>query len=348
MRHLSNDDFLLISENIVDAFEESGVAALDVSDPDSMLRKFFVNTDQEDLEVWVYPWLLVRESDAMDARYLLLQLPEYPDYQMNPDGPTIALAYEPDLNMYVGFGQRMGNWITESSQARISQEFLHRGLQEGMAVSRWSASREDRGALFSFRPDLMLDYVVNCVEFHRGLDRSLISNYMDKWSLFDRVDRAMPLLATPEETDAAKKVKKRVRDKNFRKKVSDAYDHRCAITRTRLKLIEAAHIYPSKFPDSNDEVGNGVLLSPTFHRAFDRGLIFLDIEFNMRINERKVSQLVRAGMDDGIVQFRSLLEKKIHLPADRAQWPDTGNIIKALAARKIFPAKKSKKKQLSV
>lgn len=62
----------------------------------------------------------------------------------------------------------------------------------------------------------------------------------------------------------------------FRKRVLDAYNHRCCITATsELTVLDAAHIRPYDGPDSN-KVENGLLLRSDFHNLFD--LYLLGIE----------------------------------------------------------------------
>jgi len=62
--------------------------------------------------------------------------------------------------------------------------------------------------------------------------------------------------------------------------VRNAFMPRCAVTRIQLRLVEAAHILPVGAPGSIDHVCNGLALSPTFHRAFDDALIYLDKKAN--------------------------------------------------------------------
>jgi len=121
---------------------------------------------------------------------------------------------------------------------------------------------------------------------------------------------------------------------NFRQQVLAAYGNRCATTRTQLRLVDAAHILPVGAPGSADHVCNGVALSPTFHRAFDNALVYLDGKFQMRINPAKESSLVTLNLDGGLAAFKSALGK-IHLPSDKRQWPDPQFIKKANEYRRV-------------
>lgn len=89
-------------------------------------------------------------------------------------------------------------------------------------------------------------------------------------------------------------VSRTVRDRQFRKRVLEAYEDRCALT--GMKLIngggrvetQAAHIMGVEHKGP-DRVENGIALSGTVHWMFDRGLIGLsdagDILLSSKIND---------------------------------------------------------------
>jgi putative restriction endonuclease len=116
--------------------------------------------------------------------------------------------------------------------------------------------------------------------------------------------------------------------------VRNAYGQRCAVTRIQLRLVDAAHILPVGAPTSVDDVRNGIALSPTFHRAYDNGLIFLDESYTMRVNPQKEAALAALDLTGGLTELRASLGR-IHLPADKRQWPDSRFISKANEFRGI-------------
>ncbi len=89
-------------------------------------------------------------------------------------------------------------------------------------------------------------------------------------------------------------VSRTVRDRQFRKRVLDVYDRRCALTGMQLingggrAEAQAAHIM-SVESGGPDTVANGIALSGTVHWMFDRGLISLsndgDILLSSKIND---------------------------------------------------------------
>lgn len=332
-----------LTDRLIAAFEDSGTSSIDVSEGRREPRKFQVKVFLDEvIEVWVYAWHLREDWESKSKLLRLVLPPRMPAYRtcerIRVKGATLIMGYESGLGVFVGFGlSRNLGFSSNLDRLRIPMEFLFKGFQEGMAIGEWRNEWNAREVMAVVRPDLLLDYVRSVDEIHRVFRSDEAFAYMNAFSLFASplVDTA-PVSVPADQRVAVETVVKRIRDKNFRKKVMTAYEHRCAVSRMRLKLVDAAHIYPARFGDSGDEVGNGILLSPTFHRAFDRGLIFLDEDYVMRVNERRVSRLAAEGLDDGVEAFRRGLEMTVHLPADRGQWPNVERIKAALVARKIF------------
>lgn len=117
---------------------------------------------------------------------------------------------------------------------------------------------------------------------------------------------------------ATQLTERKVRDRQFRKRVLDVYDGRCALT--GMKLIngggraeaQAAHVM-SVEAGGPDTVANGIALSGTVHWMFDRGLIGLsdagDILLSRKINDvESVEKLIYP-------------DKRARLPSAEAQRP---------------------------
>ncbi len=64
----------------------------------------------------------------------------------------------------------------------------------------------------------------------------------------------------------------------FRRKLLEAYEYRCAITNSDVReVLEAAHITPYRGPDTNHP-SNGLLLRADIHTLFDLGLLTIDTD----------------------------------------------------------------------
>lgn len=108
------------------------------------------------------------------------------------------------------------------------------------------------------------------------------------------------------------------------------------MTRIQLRLVDAAHILPVGAPGSADNVVNGLAPSPTYHRAFDLGLIYLDDEYRMRLHTKEIERVKTLKLEGGLDSFEAPLGK-IFLPPDKRQWPDLDFVRKANAFRSILP-----------
>jgi putative restriction endonuclease len=134
-------------------------------------------------------------------------------------------------------------------------------------------------------------------------DRIIGLGLVDEFDLLPREDEAGPGLDRVQEEQApflgpVKRekalVSRTVRDRQFRKRVIEAYDCRCALTGMRLingggrAEVQAAHIMSVEAGGPDTEV-NGIALSGTVHWMFDRGLIGLsdagDVLFSRKIND---------------------------------------------------------------
>ena len=185
----------------------------------------------------------------------------------------------------------------------------------------------------AFKPEELLNYMANAGGLH--------ANGASAVAVLNRVVRMENVPAT--EIEALPGPRKRIigtisklaRDGNFRAQVVSAYEQRCAVTRTQLKLIDAAHIYPVEADGSTDTVRNGICLSPTYHRAFDNGLIFLTTDLKMKLNSAKLAKLTALSLAGGLDQFRHYLDQEIYLPANPLQRPAVEYIQKANAFRGI-------------
>jgi putative restriction endonuclease len=124
------------------------------------------------------------------------------------------------------------------------------------------------------------------------------------------------------------------RDSSFRKTVLSSYNNTCAISATQLQLVDAAHILPVGAKGSSDRIQNGVCLAPTYHRAYDLGIIYIDESYLVRANMRKLDDLRTLNLHGGEAEFIASLGQ-LRLPRLRLDWPSVDMIRQANAFRGI-------------
>jgi len=116
-----------------------------------------------------------------------------------------------------------------------------------------------------------------------------------------------------------------VRGGLFKKLVPKVYNNTCCITGMRLEstyrhnFIDACHIIPFSITH-DDKVNNGLALCPNLHRAFDRGLVSIDLTYKV-----EVSKHVNENYEHPYSLFH-LNGMTINLPLNKQYYPSKDNL----------------------
>jgi putative restriction endonuclease len=324
----------LLLKSINDALAESDASAVLISSSRKNPRRFVVQAGQNMFELWVYAWTLTHGGGAARPKdeYRIQITGIKPPFELNPSGPTILIGYEPNLQCFAGFDlEKHRSFSTRSPSIQIPITTLHSALQDGFSF----VTKGNEEIAIGFRPDQFLAYALNSQLLHaQGADAAAVDLLAKAAALEEITPDDMEQIPTDRQR-VVQTVSRLSRDSSFRRKVIAAYDQRCAVTRMQLRLIDAAHILPVGVEGSNDEVANGLCLTPTYHRAYDRGLIYLDEDLVMRINPQKEQELILVGLAGGLDDFKAYLNKIIHLPYDKNQRPSVDLIRAANRFREI-------------
>ncbi len=318
---------------VLDAVTQTGWSGILLSPEQGNPRKFlFHGPDNAMINVWIYIWTVTHGGrKGRPDEYRIQRTTVRSPLSINLNGKTLLLGYYPDLEVFAGFDVARKREFTEGSPSTfIDIRTMRNALQDGLAFQH----DEDEVVAIGVRPDQLVNYAMHASEFHEaGFDNITIPAFNLASSLKDIPEETVQLLS-PERQRVVQTISRLSRDANFRQQVLHAYGHRCAVTRSQLRLIDAAHILPVGAPASVDHVTNGIALSPTYHRAYDAGLIYLTPEFDMRICKSRVDDLRTTGYIGGVDSFMAPLGR-IHLPADSLQYPDAKLIQSANRFRRI-------------
>lgn len=110
----------------------------------------------------------------------------------------------------------------------------------------------------------------------------------------------------------------------FKRVVPKIYNYACCISDMRIvsrydiQMIDACHIVPFSV-SHNDTITNGISLSPNFHRAFDRGLITINENYQVVISNSFTENLTENSL-------KSFEGKQIFLPKEKQHFPDIENL----------------------
>ncbi len=318
---------------ILDAFQDSGASGILVSSLRQHPRRFIVETQTGGIEVWIYAWTLTHGGrPSLPDEYRIQMTTVSSPLPLNPKGYTLLLGYEPNLKMFAGFDlTRHCTFTTGSPSVQIDIKCIHKALEDGLAFDR----KTNQEIAVAIRPDHMLNYMANAEELHRLGKNAAMYNLLSKASASEKILEGEIARLTPRRQKILSTLTRWARSASFRQQVLYAYNNRCSVTRMQLRLVDAAHILPVQAEETTDDVRNGIALSPTYHRAFDGGLIYLDEDYLMKINNERQLQLLTLNLGGGIEDFKHYLSKRIYLPPDKRQWPDIIMIRKANRYRRI-------------
>jgi putative restriction endonuclease len=317
---------------ITDGISASGEVGQIVSAPNRQPRRFIITLHNSSLPLTVYAWTLTFGGrKSLPNEYRIQMTGVASPLHMATDGPTVLVGYEPEMNLFAGFDvERHRRFTAGSPSVQIDKTELRRAETDGLSFHRKSNDEIAVG----IRPDMFLAYAANAQVLHRlGRDANI-------FGLLSKAVRGQPppeelIDLSPERQRIVREVSRLSRAADFRQRVLFAYGHRCAVSRVQLKLVDAAHILPVGAPGSSDHVRNGIALSPTYHRAFDAGLIYLDGQCRMLFNDDNLRALRRLGLEGGADTFRAGLGEQIFLPPDPLQRPKPEFIRRANKFRDI-------------
>lgn len=319
---------------IRDAIEQSGASCM-VAAASRHPRQLVVIFPDSSRSLWVYIWNLTfggRKSLQDEFRIQMTSVDS--PLPLNPKGDTVLMGYHADLKVFAGFDLRRHRTFTAGSPSvQIEISALRDAVDQGLALHRKANDEIAVGV----GPEQFLAYVENAEELHSSGGDSAVFRLLRKATALKPIPAsALNKLSGPRKR-LVQTVSRLQRDSNFERQVLGAYGHRCAVTRIQLRLLDAAHILPVAVPGSPDHVTNGIALSPTYHRAFDRGLIYLDRvdgDFHMRLNDAKLGELASLHLEGGMETLSAALGK-IHHPPDKGQWPSDDYVREANRHRKI-------------
>ncbi len=126
-----------------------------------------------------------------------------------------------------------------------------------------------------------------------------------------------------------KTIETEARSAVFQSRVPKIYNYTCAISGQRvtatsgIQMIDACHITPWS-SSKNDTIQNGISLTPTLHRAFDRRLIGINGDYRVVVSDAFVEN------GDSPYNLRQFHGRKILLPEREGWWPNREGLVNRL------------------
>ena len=115
-------------------------------------------------------------------------------------------------------------------------------------------------------------------------------------------------------------IKGRYHQREFREIVLTAYSEQCALCRLKHReLLDAAHIIADSEEHGDAVVTNGLSLCKIHHAAFDKNIIGISPDYQIKVREDILLETDGPMLKHGIQELDS---QKIILPYHKRDWPD--------------------------
>lgn len=325
------DKNYLISR-VTNALREAGCALIYFSEPSDHPACFGVARGERHVRLRIYIWNLTHGGgSARPADEFRIQITGIEEFTQEPLETTLLLGWSEEYEIFAAFDfRRHQGELGASPSIQIREGAIDLASANGMAPWK-KASGEIAVAV---RPDSLADYVFATREFHESgespPDLEVLTKISEDPEKAEDSDLAE---ASADRREFLASFRRLRRDARFRKKILDAYAHRCAVCGLQLDLLEAAHIVPVSYPGSTDEISNGIALCPLHHAAFDRCLISISDNYQILINEEEAGRLEATDRKTGLDDFRGMEGKQITLPAKERDRPNAESLHIARSAR---------------
>jgi hypothetical protein len=247
--------------------------------PDAKPAAILINTGQ--------PFRFLHEMKQGD----LVVYPSKVDRKINIGQVTGDYFHDPKSKGYPNL--RPVKWLTTVTRNHFSQGALHE-LGAQLCLFQIKTHADEFRAAVESEPEITKDAL------EQSTKTAIAEDAFDPSTLQDARERI-----------AATIVRRRGQPE-FRKTLLEAYGNRCAMTGCGcVDVLEAAHVYPYRGPDTN-HVCNGLLLRSDLQTLFDLGLIGIDSEDFTIVVADSLRHTV----------YGKLAGKRVCLPANSAERPN--------------------------
>jgi len=322
-------------DQIVRSVNESGWNVLyleDISYHPFVLR---IYRGAQSHTIRIYVWNLThgggKERPVNEYR---IQITGTERFENTPGEKTLILGWWNEVGVFAGFDyHKHSGTLGASPSFQIREEYLRTAMLNG-----FSPCDKGNGEIaIAFRPDFFASYVDQLTQLHSfgasTTDLKVLENLSEH--PLDLNTMQLAQVSAQRQTTLVT-LSKKLRDNSFKDRVLTAYGFKCAFSGMQLKLIDAAHIVPVDVEYSTDETSNGIALSALYHRAYDRGLVTFNEQYQILVNDEKVGKLREIGFDGGLDSFVGSLRPIIAVPPAVSDRPNVHLVKEANKLRGWF------------
>jgi putative restriction endonuclease len=306
-----------LNEKIIEAIEQCGWSIIYVSTLNASPLQIRIYNGVNTYSLSLYMWSLTHGGGPRNPNEYRIQV-HVSRFLSTPGFQTLILGWWEPGRVFAGFDFTKHNGpLGNSSSIQIGLPALHEASINGLAA-------HDKGnseIAIAFRADYFITYVSSVAELHAfgptAQDVALLNAALNPQVL---VNPAMLVSATQQRQVVARTINQKAPAAGFQDRILTAYGHRCAFCDVQLNLIDAAHIVPVS-ENGSDETMNGIALCGLHHRAYDRALITMDVQYQVQISSTRKTYLTQIGHHGGMTKFQSDLRAVINVPPTPSDRP---------------------------
>lgn len=275
---------------IVQSINDSGWNVLYVGDISQHPFLLKIYNNEESYLLRIYIWNLTHGGGAARPKdEYRIQITGADKFEQKTDEKTLILGWWADVGVFAGFDfTKHTGKLGFSPSMQIREEFLRKALINGFSP----CDKGNNEIAIAFRPDFFVYYVQGLEQLH-----SFGASKKDFKVLEEVSEQPLELntdliqQASKQRQTAVIQLSKKLRDTSFKARVLTAYGNKCAFSGMQLKLVDAAHIIPVSYENSTDDTANGIALSALYHRAYDKGLVTFNEQYQIIVNTNEKKNL---------------------------------------------------------
>ncbi len=298
---------------IVQSVNDCGWNVLYVGDISQHPFVLKIYSNEESHLLRIYIWNLTHGGGAARPKNeYRIQITGADCFEKHAGEKTLILGWWGEVGVYAGFdyAKHTGK-LGFSPSMQIREEFLRKALINSFSP----CDKGNNEIAIAFRPDFFVSYVQSSEQLHSFGDSKKDFKVLEEIS--DRppeLNTELIQQVSKQRQTAVIQLSRKLRDTSFKARVLTAYGNKCAFSGMQLKLVDAAHIVPVSSDKSTDDTANGIALSALYHRAYDKGLVTFNEQYQIIVNIDEMKKFGETGFDGGMDKFVKDLRPVIAVP----------------------------------
>jgi len=307
---------------VIRSLEEANIDAVRLSTVGEKPLRIALNAEAfaEPLIFRLFVWNITHGGATRHEDEFRIQLTgATPD--KHPGETTVVLGWSEAFEVFAGWSaEEHRDRSSVSPSLQVRKPTLLDAYDHGLAA----AFRGGGDVVVAMRPALLPAYLLNAEALHNADPEEVLAEVAAVAPRAPSSPDPGPHLATaPVRAIHIRQIAARVREWDFSKRVMEAYAYGCAICGIELMVVEAAHIVPVAWPESDDSTRNGIALCAIHHKAYDKKLITINPDYTISVSSARLEHLRSLDRSAGEEELLSLDGTSLQrLPQKPGDYPD--------------------------